>query len=51
MNLAQTWFKQKGWKPHAFQKQTWAAIKEGKSGLLNAPTGFGKTFAVWFGVI
>jgi ATP-dependent Lhr-like helicase len=51
MNLAQTWFKQKGWKPHTFQKETWAAIKAGKSGLLNAPTGFGKTFAIWFGVI
>ncbi len=51
MNLAQTWFKQKGWKPHKFQKDTWNAIKEGKSGLLNAPTGFGKTFAIWFGVI
>lgn len=51
MNLAQTWFKQKGWKPHKFQKETWAAIKAGKSGLLNAPTGFGKTFAIWFGVI
>lgn len=51
MNLAQTWFRQKGWKPHRFQKDTWAAIKACKSGLLNAPTGFGKTFAIWFGVI
>lgn len=51
MNLAQTWFTQKGWKPHRFQKETWAAIKAGKNGLLNAPTGFGKTFAIWFGVI
>jgi ATP-dependent Lhr-like helicase len=51
MTLAQTWFKQKGWKPHKFQKETWTAIKAGKSGLLNAPTGFGKTFAIWFGVI
>ena len=51
MNLAQTWFKQKNWKPHKFQKEAWAAIKAGKSGLLNAPTGFGKTFAIWFGII
>ena len=51
MNLAQTWFKQKNWKPHKFQKDTWLAIKKGKSGLLNAPTGFGKTFAIWFGII
>lgn len=51
MNLAHTWFRQKGWKPHKFQRETWSAIKAGKSGLLNAPTGFGKTFAIWFGVI
>lgn len=26
-------------------------MAEGRSGLLNAPTGYGKTFAVWFGVL
>lgn len=51
MNAAKEWFKLKGWKSYLFQRQTWAAIAEGKSGLLNAPTGMGKTFAIWFGVI
>jgi ATP-dependent helicase Lhr and Lhr-like helicase len=51
MKLAQTWFKQKGWKPFPFQKEAWKAIHEGKSGLLNSPTGSGKTFALWFGII
>src|SRR5688572_7277554 len=51
MNAAREWFKKKGWKPHSFQKQTWKAIAEGHSGLLNAPTGYGKTYDIWFGVI
>lgn len=45
------WFSLKGWTPHAFQRETWQAIADGKSGLLNAPTGFGKTYAIWFGVL
>ncbi|PZF73259.1 ligase-associated DNA damage response DEXH box helicase [Taibaiella soli] len=49
--LAQQWFEQQQWKPYPFQEQTWRAIASGKSGLLNAPTGFGKTFAIWFGVL
>lgn len=49
--FAQTWFFNKGWQPHRFQQETWAAIAAGKSGLLNAPTGYGKTFAVWFGIL
>lgn len=49
--LATTWFKQKKWKPFPFQKETWKAIAEGKSGLLNSPTGSGKTFALWFGIL
>ena len=49
--FAQTWFFNKGWQPHRFQQETWTAIAAGKSGLLNAPTGYGKTFAVWFGIL
>ncbi|WP_028295237.1 ligase-associated DNA damage response DEXH box helicase [Olivibacter sitiensis] len=45
------WFSQKRWIPHAFQRETWQALADGKSGLLNAPTGFGKTYAIWFGVL
>lgn len=48
---AKEWFTYKNWKPHAFQKQTWKYIAKGYSGMLNAPTGYGKTYAVWFGVI
>lgn len=51
MNLAEEWFRKKQWMPFDFQKATWNAIDSGKSGLLNSPTGSGKTFAIWFGVI
>jgi ATP-dependent Lhr-like helicase len=45
----QPFFKQRGWKPFPFQKETWKAYAAGKSGLLHAPTGQGKTLAVWLG--
>ncbi|WP_035602669.1 ligase-associated DNA damage response DEXH box helicase [Haloferula sp. BvORR071] len=47
----QPFFKSKGWKPFAFQKEVWAAYAAGKSGLLHAPTGQGKTLAVWLGPV
>jgi len=49
--LADQWFSLKGWTAHDFQQESWAAIAAGKSGLLNAPTGYGKTMAIWFGVL
>lgn len=47
----QDWFLDKGWTPQRFQKATWQAYLAGKSGLLNAPTGSGKTYAIWGGVL
>ncbi|WP_293893931.1 ligase-associated DNA damage response DEXH box helicase [Flavobacterium sp.] len=49
--LAENWFQQQNWKPFAFQTQTWTAFLQGKNGLLNAPTGSGKTYALWFPII
>ncbi|WP_437921350.1 ligase-associated DNA damage response DEXH box helicase [Sphingobacterium sp. LRF_L2] len=49
--FAEVWFHNQGWEPHKFQRDAWKAIAKNKSGLLNAPTGFGKTFAIWFGVL
>jgi ATP-dependent Lhr-like helicase len=46
--LALAYFKKKGWTPFPFQIQAWKDFLDGKSGLLNAPTGSGKTFALWF---
>jgi ATP-dependent Lhr-like helicase len=50
-DFARHWFTARGWKPFVFQKQVWAAIKNGQSGLLHASTGAGKTYAVWFGAL
>lgn len=40
------WFAAMDWTPFPFQEQAWEAWAEGKSGLLNAPTGSGKTYAL-----
>ena len=45
------WLESKGNKPFAFQEETWQHIIDKKSGLVNAPTGCGKTFSVFLGVI
>lgn len=50
-NFAKHWFTARGWKPFVFQKQVWAAVKQGQSGLLHASTGAGKTYAVWFAAL
>ena len=39
-------YSEKEWKAAPFQKQTFKAVSEGKNGLLNVPTGFGKTNAL-----
>ncbi len=46
-----TWFKARAWKPFKFQREVWQAIAAGRSGLLHATTGAGKTYAVWLGAL
>ncbi len=41
------WFSNRGWKPFHYQRKVWDAFLSGKNGLLNAPTGSGKTYALW----
>ncbi|MGI9242945.1 MAG: ligase-associated DNA damage response DEXH box helicase [Verrucomicrobiales bacterium] len=43
------WFDGRGWEPFPFQRETWAAYLDGRSGLVHAPTGIGKTLSVWGG--
>ncbi|MDB9529865.1 ligase-associated DNA damage response DEXH box helicase [Oscillatoria sp. CS-180] len=43
------WFTQQGWHPLSFQQQTWEAYLSGLSGLIQVPTGSGKTYAAVMG--
>ena len=51
LKIAITWFQTQTWKAFPFQKQTWEAFLKGKHGLLNAPTGSGKTYALWIPIV
>lgn len=50
-SVVQNWMARRGWKPFAFQREVWAAVAQGRSGLLHATTGSGKTYAVWLGML
>ena len=45
------WMETQGRQPFAFQEETWQHILNQGSGLVNAPTGCGKTFSVFLGVL
>jgi ATP-dependent Lhr-like helicase len=45
------WFAERGWQPFDFQREVWAAMADGRSGLLHATTGSGKTYAAWLGAL
>ena len=47
----QRWLAGRGWKAFAFQRDVWRAMREGRSGLLHANTGTGKTLAAWLGAL
>ena len=42
----EAWFRKQGWQTFAFQRDAWAAYLAGRSGLVNAPTGSGKTYSL-----
>lgn len=45
------WLASKGHSPFAFQEEAWQHISNKESGLVNAPTGCGKTFSVFLGAL
>lgn len=47
----EAWFAARDWTPFPFQREVWAAMAAGESGLLHATTGSGKTYAVWMGAL
>ncbi len=51
MKTLEQWFDAQGWRPQTFQKECWKAFAKGKNGMLHAPTGSGKTYALWGGVV
>ncbi|HEV2482927.1 MAG TPA: DEAD/DEAH box helicase, partial [Puia sp.] len=46
-----SWLAAEGRQPFAFQEEAWEYILQGRSGLVNAPTGCGKTFSVFLGSV
>ncbi|MGF1519016.1 MAG: DEAD/DEAH box helicase, partial [Nodosilinea sp.] len=45
------YFTTRGWQPLTFQAETWAAYLAGRSGLVQVPTGSGKTYAAVMGPV
>lgn len=43
------WLASKNFQPFTYQEEAWQHIINGKSGLVNAPTGTGKTFSIFLG--
>ena len=49
--IIKEWLSAGGRQPFAFQEETWQHVIDGSSGLVNAPTGCGKTFSVFLGAL
>ena len=46
IHKAELWFNERNWKPFQFQREAWEAYLNGRSGMINAPTGSGKTYSL-----
>ena len=46
LDTGKKWFADKDWTPFPFQLETWQAYLAGHHGLVNAPTGSGKTYSL-----
>ena len=46
IHTALQWFNKMGWTPFQFQLDTWRTYLNGQNGLVNAPTGSGKTYSL-----
>jgi ATP-dependent helicase Lhr and Lhr-like helicase len=51
LKIGKDWFTSRGWIPFPFQIEAWGAYLAGKSGLVNAPTGSGKTYSLLMPVV
>lgn len=48
---AEDWFRQMGWSVFPFQRETWESHASGLNGLVNAPTGSGKTYSLMIPIL
>ncbi|MGZ4011516.1 MAG: DEAD/DEAH box helicase, partial [Flavisolibacter sp.] len=48
-SVINNWLKSKGLQPFVYQEEAWQHIIDDRSGLVNAPTGTGKTFSIFLG--
>lgn len=46
INQGHQWFANQGWQAFPFQQAAWEAYLRGESGIVNAPTGSGKTYSL-----
>ena len=51
LQVIRNWMAGKGLAPFDFQQETWRKYGAGYSGMVIAPTGFGKTYSVFLAVI
>lgn len=49
--IVSDWLQQRSMKAFPFQEEAWQQVAEGKSGLVNAPTGCGKTYSIFLGAL
>ena len=51
LNKSRNWFTSRNWVANEFQEQAWIKYYDGFSGIVNAPTGSGKTYALLLPII
>ncbi|HEX8040582.1 MAG TPA: DEAD/DEAH box helicase, partial [Chryseosolibacter sp.] len=51
LKIGRDWFRDMGWEPFGFQVEAWEAYRDGHSGLVNAPTGSGKTYSLMLPIV
>jgi len=51
LEAIENWYAFRQWQPFAFQRECWERYLRAESGILNAPTGSGKTYALWMGCL
>ena len=47
--IISTFFKKNGWEPLPFQIKSWESFLKGENGIIQVPTGCGKTYAALIG--